>query len=94
MKKACTAFAVGPSGFLVVDKSEEFIAGDALRIGDPIAPAVGRFDPGLEFSPGELGVLLALKFQVIDELQEHDPSEHRQPVEVAIEAIVLAAARI
>lgn len=62
MKKACTAFAVGPGGFLVVDKSEEFIAGDALRIGGPIAPAVGRFDPGLEFFRGELGVLLALKF--------------------------------
>ena len=90
VKKARTASAVGPGGFLVVDKSEEFIAGDALRIGGPIAPAVGRFDGGLEALSGKLDFFLALKLQVIEELQEHDPGEHWQTVEVAIEALVLA----
>ena len=28
--------------------------------------------------------------QVVEELQEHDPREHRQPVEIAIEPLVLA----
>ncbi len=55
----------------------------------PIAPAVGRLDGRLELFPGQLGLALALEFQVIQELQEHDPSEHRQPVEVAIEPFVL-----
>jgi hypothetical protein len=44
----------------------------------------------LELSPGELGFALALNFQVIQEFQEHDPSEHRQAVEVAIQPLVLA----
>jgi len=43
----------------------------------PIAPAVGRFDGGLELFRGEFRLTLALKFQVIEEFQEHDPGEHR-----------------
>ena len=38
----------------------------------------------------ELRLLRALKLQIIEELEEHDPSEHRQPVEVAIQPLVLA----
>ena len=56
----------------------------------PIAPAVRRFDGGLELFPGELGLALALNFQVVEKFQEHDPGEHRQPVKVAIQPLVLA----
>ena len=70
--------------FLVVDEGEQFIAGDAIGLSGPISPAIGWFDSGLELFRGELGLALALNFQVIEELQEHDPGEHRQAVEVAI----------
>lgn len=39
---------------------------------------------------GELGITLALKFKVIEVIQEHDPGEHRQAVGIAIEHFVLA----
>jgi hypothetical protein len=42
------------------DEGEEFVAGNALRIGGPIAPAVGRFDGGLELLPGEVGLVFKL----------------------------------
>jgi hypothetical protein len=44
----------------------------------------------LELPGGELGLALALKFQVIEEFQKHDPCEHRQVVEVAIDPLVRA----
>ena len=44
--------------------------------------------------PGPLAAdgrfLLAKPFYVIQELQEHDPGEHRQTVEVAVQPLVLA----
>src|ERR1039458_9413220 len=48
------------------------------------------FDGGFDRFPDELGLVLALKFQVMEVFQEHNPSEHRQAVEVAIEPLVLA----
>ena len=89
-EQARALLAVGPGGFLVVDEGEQFVAGDAIGLGRPIAPAIRRFDGGLELFRGELGLALALKFQVIEEFQEHDPGEHRQPVKVAIQPLVLA----
>jgi len=32
------------SAFLVVDEGEQFVAGDAVRFGGPISPAIRRFD--------------------------------------------------
>ena len=45
---------------------------------------------GRNFLPASFALLLALLLQVVEELQEHDPGEHRQPVEVAVEPLVLA----
>ena len=60
-------------------------------VGRPIAPAVGRLDGRLGTSClASVGLLLALQLQVVEELQEHDPGEHRQPVEVAVQPLVLA----
>ena len=56
--------AVGPGAFLLIDKGEQFVAGDAVGFGGPIAPAVGWFDGRIELLSGELGLALALKFQV------------------------------
>ena len=40
--------------------------------------------------PASLRFFLADLFHVIQELQEHDPGEHGQAVEVAVQALVLA----
>ena len=90
--RSALGFSVGPrqSTFFVVDESEQFVTGDAVGLSRPIAPAVRRLDGGLELFPGELGLALALNFQVVQKFQEHDPSEHRQPVKVAIQPLVFA----
>lgn len=80
----------GQRGLLIVNEGEQFVAGNAIGLRRPIAPAVRRFDGGLELFPGELGLALALNFQVVQKFQEHDPGEHRQPVKVAIEPLVFA----
>jgi hypothetical protein len=36
--------AVGPDGFVVVDEVLEGVAADALFLGGPVAPAIGRFE--------------------------------------------------
>ena len=45
---------------------------------------------GLEFFPASLASSRSDALHVVEKLQEHDPSEHRQAVEVAIEPLVLA----
>ena len=90
LEQAGAALAVGADGFIVVDEADEVLAGDAVGLGGPIAPAIGRLDGGLELIAGELGCGLALDFEIVEELEEHDPGQHRQAVEVAVEALVLA----
>ena len=89
-EQAHAAFAVGSCGFLVVDEGEEFVAGDAVGLCGPIAPAVRSFDGGLELLRGELCLALALEFQVIEEFQEHDPREHRQAVQIPVQTFVFS----
>jgi hypothetical protein len=85
-----TPQGVGQHSLFVVDKGQKFIARDALRICRPIAPAIRRFDGRLELLPRELRLLRALQLQIIKEFEEHNPREHRQPVQVAIQPLVLA----
>jgi hypothetical protein len=81
--------AVGPGRFLVVDERGQLLAGDGVVPGRPIPPAVGRLDGGAELLPAQLGFLLPNLFHVVQELEEHHPGEHRQPVEVAVQPFVL-----
>ena len=89
-EEAGAFLAVRTTGFVVVHELDQFVAGDAVGLGGPIAPAVGRFDGVTEAFAGQLRVGLADLLQIVEELQEHDPGEHRQTVEVAIESFVLA----
>ena len=89
-EKPRTARAVGPGALLLVDEGEQFVAGDSLGTGGPVTPAVGWFDGRSESLSGEGRLRLALEFQIVEELEKHDPGEHRQAVEVAVEALVLA----
>ena len=81
--------AVGPHGFVLRDELEQFFAGDAVGLGRPIAPAIGRLDNRAIFLTGQLRFLFCGDFHVVEKLEKEDPSEERKAVEVAIEALVL-----
>ena len=89
-EQAWAALAVRPPRLVLVDKGKKLVAGDTLRIGRPIPPAVGRLDRRAKFLARQLRFLLALLLKIIKEFEKHDPSEQRQPVKVAVEALVLA----
>ena len=76
-------------GLLLVDERDQLRPGDAIRLRRPVAPAIRRLDGGAELLARELRLLLADLLHVVEELQEHDPGEHRQPVEVAVQSLVL-----
>jgi hypothetical protein len=82
--------AVGPDRLVVVDEFDQFVAGDAVLLGGPIPPAIGRSDGravalAADGRPRFLDLL-----QVVEEFstKEHDPGEHRQAVEVAVQSLV------
>ena len=89
-EEAGAFLAVGTAGFFVVHEGYQFVAGDAVGLRGPVAPAIGRFDGVTEAFAGELGVGLSDLFQIVQELEEHDPGEHGQAVEVAVQPFVLA----
>ena len=88
---ARVAHGVGAEAFeggeeLVVHKVEQRVAGDALGVGRPIAPAHG-------FGDGALVVVarqLQLFFQRVKHLQKQQPGELADALGVAIDAAVLA----
>src|SRR3989442_305567 len=69
--------------FRSVDEREEFIAGDTIRLRRPITPAIGRFDSGLELLGRQLGLTLALNFQIIEKFsarsEEHTSELQSRP---------------
>ena len=81
--------AVRPHGLVVVDELDEFVAGDAVLLGGPIPPAIGRFDGRAVLLAADCRPRFLDLLQVVKELEEHDPGEHRQAVEVAVEPLVL-----
>ena len=60
-----------------------------VRLRGPIAPAVGRLNGGAKRLAAQAWLPLAQLLHVVEELQEHDPGEHGQAVEVAVETLVL-----
>ena len=50
--------AVGADGFFVVDEGDQFVAGDAVWLRSPVAPAVRRFEGRAKALAGHLGFLL------------------------------------
>jgi len=89
-KQPIALLAVRQRRFLIIDEGQKFIARDAVRHGSPIPPPIRRFDSRLEFLPSQLGLPLPLNFQVIQEFQEHDPSEHRQPVQIPVQTFIFS----
>ncbi len=83
-------FTIGPNGFVVVDERDQVRAGQAAFIGSPIAPAIGKLDQGLKgFVRLENRLVFPVAFGIVQKLEEHDPGQHRQPVEVAVKPLIL-----
>src|SRR5207244_3856476 len=88
-KQPRTAGAAGTGSVVVVDEGDQVVAGDAVVVCGPVAPAVGRLDGGTVGLTAQRGLGLADALGVVQELEEHDPGEHGQTVEVAVEPAVL-----
>ena len=58
-------------------------------VAGPVAPAVGRLDGRAVALAAQRGLGLLDLLHVVEELQEHDPGEHRQAVEVAVSPLSL-----
>lgn len=71
------AATVGPQCFIMPDKRQQLWPGNAVILRGPIAPAVRRFNCGTILLPAKLGFLFPLLFDVVEELQEHDPGKQR-----------------
>jgi len=83
--------AIGTDRLVLVDPTDELVAGDAVRLGGPVAPAIRRLDGGLEAFAGEFGLL----FRADDSRSSRNfrnmiHVKHRQPVDVGGDALVLA----
>ena len=88
-KQPGSFLAVRPHRFCVVDETYQLVAGDAVLFRRPIAPAVRRFERGPKAFARHPRFLLGDLLHVIEKFQKHDPGEHRQPVEIAVEPFVL-----
>jgi hypothetical protein len=89
-KQAGAAAPIGADCLILVDEGEQLVPGDPLLVLRPVAPAVRRIDGCPELLPRKRGLLLALGLQVVEEFEEHNPRQKRQPVEIAVEPLVLA----
>ncbi|WP_245294020.1 hypothetical protein [Methylobrevis pamukkalensis] len=85
-RAACAVRALGHFGN---EERQEVGTGDAIGIRRPIAPAIRSLDDRAIVLACELRASLLDPLHVVEELQEHDPGEHRQPIKVAIQPLVL-----
>ena len=78
-----------PHGFILVD--ETMSSGPVMPSGLPPNRASDMADqsPDETFS-GKLRLFLPDFLRVIEKFQEHDPGEHGEPVEVAVQSLVFA----
>src|SRR5262249_4037605 len=88
-EKARTFISIGPDCFLVIHESDQLVAGDSFGFGGPVAPAVGRIQGRAEAAAAHLGFLFPNLLHVVKEFEEHNPGEHRQAVQIAVEPFVL-----
>ena len=89
-EQAGTLRAGGQRGLLVSQKRQQVRPGQAVGRSGPVAPAVGRGNRAAIRPPGQFGALFLNTLQVVQELEKHDPGQHGQAVQVAVQALVLA----
>ena len=76
---------VGQGGPFVGQEGQQVGTGEAVGRGRPIPPSVGRFDAAAIRPPSQFGAFRFDALQVVQEFQEHDPRQHRQAVQVAVQ---------
>src|SRR5260370_23152197 len=76
-EQAGAALAVRQPRFVLVDEGKKLVASNALRVGRPIAPAIGRLDGRAKFLSPKLSLFLTLLLKVIEEFEKHNPCEQR-----------------
>ena len=84
-----TLLSVREHGLFLVDERQKFRAGDAVFLGCPVAPSIRLVNGGSVLLAAQLRPRFLDLFHVVQELQKHDPGEHRQAAEVAGQALVL-----
>ena len=89
-EQAGTFRIIGSDRFFVIHETNQLVAGDTVSFSRPVAPAVRRFERRAKAFPGHPRLLLGDLLHVVQKFQKHDPGEHRQPVQVAVEPLVLA----
>ena len=82
--------AIGPRRPLRGQEGQQVRPADAVGRSRPVPPTVGLLDDRTVFLPRQLRPSLLDPFHVVQELEEQDPGEHGQPVQVAVQPLVLA----
>src|SRR5437879_4737349 len=85
-----TALSVRKGGLVLANERQQIAPRDAALLRRPVAPPVRWLDGEVVFPTAQLGLGLLDLFHIVEELEEHDPSEHRETVEVRGEALVLS----
>lgn len=78
------------NALILVDERNHLVPRDPIRCRRPIPPPIRPLDRRMKLLPRQLRLPLPLDLQIIQKLQEHDPRQHRQAIEVAVETLVLA----
>ncbi len=90
-EEAGTLHAIGPRGLVVIDEGDQVAARQDGRVAvSPVAPAVRRFDGRAKTLPANFSLRLVQLLHIVQELEEHYPRQHGQPVQVAIQPLILA----
>ena len=90
-EKPEAAGAIWQNCLFIIHERNQFITSDSRRIRRPIPPAIGRIDCPLKFFSCKFRFFFTLELQIIEKLQKHDPSQHRQPIQIAIQPLVFCA---
>lgn len=89
-KKADAFGSIRALGLFCGQEGQQVRAGDTVHLGCPVAPAIRGFDDRAVILAGQFGAFLLDPLHVVEELQEHDPGQHRQAIKIAVQPLVLA----
>jgi hypothetical protein len=76
-EQAGAFLAVKSDCFFIVHKGYQFIACDSVGFRRPVTPAIWRFERRTKALAAHLRFLLGDLLHVVEELEEHNPGEHR-----------------
>src|SRR2546426_656417 len=83
------ALSVRKRGLVLANERQQIAPRDAALLRCPVAPPVRWLYSKAVLLTAQLGLGFLDLFHIVEELEKHDPSEHREAVEVRGEALVL-----